>query len=129
MNPWLTTMQCMVAETHRSQMLKGLLDPCLLAVIGSKEAYGYEVVSRLTAAGLGDVAEGSIYPALTRLERSGLLQSERRPSDSGPPRKYYQLSPNGRTYLLAWRDEWASLARSVDSVLRSSTQHASKETA
>ncbi len=122
-------MQCMVAETQRSQMLKGLLDPCVLAVIGSREAYGYEIVARLAAAGLGDVAEGSVYPALTRLELSGMLISERRPSDSGPPRKYHHLTREGREYLDAWRAEWAALAQSVDSVLRASTPGAAKETA
>lgn len=110
-------------------MLKGLLDPCLLAVIGSREAYGYEIVARLANAGLGDVAEGSVYPALTRLERAGMLVSERRPSDSGPPRKYYHLSRAGLEFLHAWRSEWEMLSRSVDSVLRTSIPRSAKETA
>ena len=114
-------MHCMVAETQRTQMLKGLLDPCLLAVIGTREAYGYEIASRLDSAGLGDVAEGSVYPALSRLERTRLIVSERRPSESGPARKYYQLTSDGRAYLETWRAAWAALAASVDAVLGTRT--------
>jgi PadR family transcriptional regulator, regulatory protein PadR len=113
----------MVAEVQRTQMLKGLLDPCLLAVIGSREAYGYEIAARLEEAGLGAVAEGTVYPALARLERAGLIQSERRGSASGPPRKYYHVSPEGRAYLDSWRAEWAVLASSVDSVLGTRAGH------
>ena len=125
-----TIMHCMISrEPQRSQMLKGILDPCLLAVIAEHEAYGYEIVARLEAAGLGDVAEGTVYPALTRLERGGLLKSERRESASGPPRKYYQLTPSGRRQLDAWREEWAALAASVDSVLGGSAFQRAKESA
>jgi PadR family transcriptional regulator PadR len=124
-------MHCMVAsESQRTQMLKGILDPCLLAVVEGGEAYGYEIVTRLETAGLGEVAQGSVYPALTRLERAGLLRSERRPSESGPDRKYYRLSGLGKEYLDGWRDEWASLAASVDSVLGTrATAPGAKETA
>ncbi len=123
-------MHCMIAkEPQRSQMLKGILDPCLLAVIAEREAYGYEIVTRLERAGLGDVAEGTVYPALTRLERGGLLESERRESESGPRRKYYQLTPTGREQLVAWREEWTSLAASVDSVLGGTSFQRAKETA
>lgn len=113
----------------RSQMLKGLLDPCLLAVIGSGEAYGYEIVSRLERAGLAEVAEGSVYPALARLERMDLLDSERRVSDSGPPRKYYRLNALGTAYLDAWQVEWVKLADAIDSVLGTSPVQPRKETA
>lgn len=98
-------------------MLKGLLDPCLLAVIDGAETYGYEILSRLSQAGLADVAEGSVYPALTRLERAGYLQSRGQPGTDGPPRKYYALTPLGLASLEAWREEWANLAASISSVL------------
>lgn len=110
-------MHCMVVEPRRSQMLKGLLDPCILAVIAAEEAYGYEIVRRLNVAGLGDVADGSAYPALARLERRGLLASRRVESDSGPPRKYYRLTPSGRATLEDWTREWRKLAAAVSNVL------------
>jgi len=110
-------MQCMVVESRRSQMLKGLLDPCILAVIATEEAYGYEIVRRLTVAGLGDVAEGSAYPALARLERGGLLASRRVESESGPPRKYYHLTRAGRETLDRWTLDWHELAGAVSTVL------------
>lgn len=117
-----------VAEPQRTQMLKGLLDPCLLAVIEQRETYGYEILARLTEAGLGDVAEGSVYPALMRLERAGLIESWRVPSESGPPRKYYRLSPLGVEVLVSWRGEWFALSDSVTRVLGGQPQHR-KETA
>lgn len=101
-------------------MLKGLLDPCILAVIATEEAYAYEIVRRLTAAGLGDVAEGSAYPALARLERAGLLASRRVESESGPPRKYYHLTRAGREILEHWTRDWQKLAVAVSTVLGAS---------
>jgi len=110
-------MQCMVVDSRRSQMLKGLLDPCIMAVIAAEEAYGYEIVRRLTQAGLGDVAEGSVYPALARLERAGFLRARRVESDAGPPRKYYGLTKAGQVALDGWRHEWQRLSESVAAVL------------
>ncbi len=98
-------------------MLKGLLDPCLLAVTAGRPVYGYEIVKCLSEVGLADVAEGSVYPALMRLERSGLLQAERIESTEGPPRKYYRPTKLGLLQLEEWREEWADLACSVNSVL------------
>lgn len=107
-------------------MLKGLLDPCLLAVIAVQDAYGYEVVRRLGDAGLADVADGSIYPALTRLERAGLVQAKRVPSPSGPPRKYFQLTSAGLAHLEAWREEWEALQKAVTAVF-AKTRRSEKE--
>src|SRR5213080_35891 len=93
---------------RRSQLLRGVLDLCLLAVMQEGPAYGYEMTKRLRARGLSIVGEGSIYPLLGRLEREGLVETYRAASDSGPPRKYYSASPSGRRALTegvrAWRD-------------------------
>jgi len=114
--------------TQRSQMLKGLIDPCLLAVIEADDAYGYEIVRRLEIAGLGDVATGSVYPALARLEQAGLLQSRREESGTGPPRKYYSTTVLGRAHLEAWRQEWLRLTSSVTRVLTNvPPQHQAEE--
>lgn len=98
-------------------MLKGLLDPCLLAITADRPAYGYEIVKRLSEAGLADVAAGSVYPALARLERAGLLCAEHTESADGPPRKYYAPTLIGRRQLEAWRAGWLDLSRSVNQVL------------
>ena len=90
-------MQCMVASgVRRAQLLRGVLDLSLLAVMSEGPAYGYEMTKRLGERGLSIVGEGSIYPLLGRLERDGLVDTHRAASNGGPPRKYYRLSPLGR---------------------------------
>lgn len=103
--------------SRQSQLLKGVLDACLLAVIAEEPAYGYEMTKRLTERGLGTVADGSIYPLLGRLERDGLVESYREASNGGPPRKYYRVTTAGETALSLWRDEWQATSAAVDAVL------------
>ena len=99
---WGSTLWCMGdAEGRRSQLLRGVLDLCLLAVMDEGPAYGYEMTKRLRARGLSIVGEGSIYPVLGRLERDGLVETRRAASNGGPPRKYYSLSPDGERALEA----------------------------
>jgi PadR family transcriptional regulator PadR len=100
-----------------SQLLRGVLDVCLLAVLVDEPAYGYEMTKRLTARGLEVVGEGSIYPALGRLERSRLVEPFLQPSDGGPPRKYYRVTPVGCMALETWRKEWREMRASIDAVL------------
>lgn len=102
---------------RRSQLLRGVLDLCLLTVMGDGPAYGYEMTKRLGARGLSIVGEGSIYPLLGRLERDGLVDTHRAASDGGPPRKYYQLSAQGRRALASGICEWEATRDAVDAVL------------
>jgi PadR family transcriptional regulator, regulatory protein PadR len=99
-------------------MLKGVLTLLLLQLIGEQEDYGYSVVVRLRAEGFTDLAEGTVYPALSRLESNGLLSSRLEKSTSGPARKYYALTPEGRaaltTSLAAWNRLVGSVARVID---------------
>ncbi len=104
-------------STRRSQLLRGALDLCLLAVIHEEPAYGYEMTKRLSARGLSIVGEGSIYPLLGRLEREGLVETYRAVSDGGPPRKYYCTSHKGRRALEDGLAEWRSVRDAVDGVL------------
>lgn len=97
--------------------IRGVLEPCLLALVGGGEAYGYELAGRLEAAGLGRVKGGSLYPALTRLEKQGLLSSDWRAGDGGPGRKYYALTSNGRAELDAQAKGWAVFAARVSNVM------------
>jgi PadR family transcriptional regulator, regulatory protein PadR len=111
-------MRCMVAEeVRRSQLLRGVLDLCLLAVMEEGPTYGYEMTKRLRARGLSIVGEGSIYPLLARLEREGLVETYRAASDGGPPRKYYRPSSQGRRALAAGVAEWRAARDALDAVL------------
>ena len=102
---------------RRSELLRGVLDLCLLAVIEEGPAYGYEMTKRLRARGLSIVGEGSIYPLLGRLEREGLVETYRAASDGGPPRKYYRPSRDGRQALAAGVSEWRAARDAVDALL------------
>jgi len=106
-----------VDEGRRTQLLRGVLDLCLLAVMQEGPAYGYEMTKRLRARGLSIVAEGSIYPLLGRLEREGLVETYRAASNGGPPRKYYRASAQGQVILAAGVSEWRAARDAVDAVL------------
>lgn len=101
----------------QSQLLKGVLDMAVLAVLASGDGYGYDVVRRLRAAGLVDVAEASVYGTLRRLFSDGALNSYVVPSDEGPHRKYYGLTDNGRTQLSALSATWAGFTAAIDSLV------------
>src|SRR5437867_12871951 len=107
----------MAAAERHTQMLRGVLALCLLAVMDEGPAYGYEMTKRLRARGLSIVGEGSIYPLLGRLEREGLVETHRAASDGGPPRKYYRPSREGRRTLAAGVSEWRAVRDAVDAVL------------
>ncbi len=96
------------------QMLKGILSLLLLALLTEREDYGYSLVERLRAGGLGDVAEGTVYPALARLERSGLVATYLVASDRGPARKYYRTSQAGLDELGARLDAWRQLSQVIE---------------
>ena len=89
----------------------------LLHLLAEQESYGYEVVQRLHALGLTDVAAGTVYPALARLERERHLRSHLVPSDEGPARKYYLLTPAGHAALTAGTAQWEALAALVSTRL------------
>jgi PadR family transcriptional regulator len=103
-------------DGRQSQLLRGVLDLCLLAVITDEPAYGYEMTKRLRARGLSIVGEGSIYPLLGRLERDGLVETYRAASNGGPPRKYYRASAAGQRVLADGLAEWRAARDSVDAV-------------
>ncbi len=100
-----------------TQLLKGALDLVVLAVVEEEDGYGYDVVRQLRAAGFDDVGDASVYGTLRRLYSAGLLASYVVPSESGPHRKYYGITPQGRAELRRQRGEWAHFARAVDHVL------------
>lgn len=107
----------MTSTPHDPQMLKGILPVLVIALLTERESYGYELVTRLHEAGLEDIAAGTVYPVLTRLERDGLISSRLVASSSGPARKYYLPTDAGATHLEQAADGWRELARTVESVL------------
>ena len=102
----------------RSQLLKGILDGCVLAIIEREEVYGYELSQKLQHFGLKDISEGTIYPVLLRLQKSKWVVGTMRPSDSGPNRKYYSLTAEGKENLELIRSEWESLSSPITKILR-----------
>ena len=103
--------------SHDAQMLKGVLSLLLLRLVGDHDDYGYALVVRLREAGFRELAEGTVYPALTRLESAGLLDSHLVRSTSGPARKYYTLTAAGESEAARALDSWTLLTATVDHVL------------
>ena len=102
----------------QTQMMKGILDGCLLAIIKGKECYGYEMAERLSEYGFGTISEGTIYPLLLRMQREGLVTSVRRDSIAGPKRKYYSLTDDGQKALNDFLNRWNQLEKSVNAVIK-----------
>ena len=101
-----------------SQMLKGILQGSVLAIIGQKETYGYEIVMHLKQVGFSDLSESTLYPLLLRLEQQGKVTVERRPSPKGPSRKYYVVTEEGRQALLEFRQDWSQLCQLVEKIFK-----------
>lgn len=89
----------------------------MLGALTRGESYGYEIGQRLEEAGLGAIAGGTLYPALLRLERLGLVAAEWRPGEGGPSRKYYRLSDEGTATLKAATAEWAVFVGNVNAIM------------
>ncbi|MEP7766243.1 PadR family transcriptional regulator, partial [Sanguibacter sp. 26GB23] len=102
--------------TRDPQLLKGILPTLILAALGRQETYGYELVTRLRDAGLADIAPGTVYPVLTRLERDGSLEAHLVASPSGPARKYYRPTAAGLTRLADGTSAWNALADIVQTM-------------
>ncbi|MFD9733690.1 PadR family transcriptional regulator [Umezawaea sp. NPDC059074] len=100
-----------------SQLLKGVLDLAVLAVLRSEDGYGYDVLRRLRAGGLDEVGDASVYGTLRRLYNAGLLTSYVVPSEEGPHRKYYSLNEPGRQRLAESGRTWRSFAHTLDDLL------------
>lgn len=99
-------------DNLKSQMRKGMLEFCVLLLLKRGPAYASEMISGLKEARL-IVVEGTLYPLLTRLKNDGLLSYEWQESTSGPPRKYYSLTPVGRQFLDQLTDAWNEISSSV----------------
>jgi PadR family transcriptional regulator, regulatory protein PadR len=100
-----------------TQLLKGVLDLAVLAVLAEEDGYGYDVVRRLRAAGLEEVGDASVYGTLRRLFLAGRLTSYVVPSEEGPHRKYYGLNASGRAFLKDATEQWMSFTQAMAALL------------
>lgn len=108
-------------DNLKSQMRKGMLEFCVLLLLKQGDAYASEMISRLKEAHL-IVMEGTLYPLLTRLKNDGLLGYRWEESPSGPPRKYYSITPAGEQFLVQLQQSWDEIAHSVNHLQSSSTE-------
>lgn len=106
-----------------TEMLKGVLEGCVLEIISREETYGYEITRRLNALGFEDVVEGTVYTILVRLEKKCLVDTQKKPSEMGPPRKFYSLNERGRTQLEAFWSKWEFVSAKINE-LKGSKSHA-----
>ncbi|MBD1420917.1 PadR family transcriptional regulator [Sphingobacterium phlebotomi] len=107
----------MIAENTQTQMRKGILEYCILSIISRGEIYASDIIGELKKAQLL-VVEGTLYPLLTRLKNNGLLSYTWKESSSGPPRKYYQITDEGRAVLSRLDVTWKELVFAVETSLQ-----------
>lgn len=96
-----------------TEMLKGVLEGCVLEIINSGETYGYEITRKLNSLGFADVVDGTVYTILVRLEKNQLVNIEKKPSDMGPPRKFFVLNDAGRKELQRFWDKWEFVSSKI----------------
>lgn len=101
----------------QSQLLKGVLEGCVLLILAEEEVYGYEMVQKLKAYGFEDMTGGTIYPLLQKLEKNGVLTSNMRPSADGPDRKYYTLTTEGAESGKQFIEQWQQLTDNVEKII------------
>lgn len=107
----------MKVENTKAQMRKGVLEYCILSLLSAEEMYPSDVIDKLKDAKL-IVVEGTLYPLLTRLKDAGYLAYRWEESRSGPPRKYFKLTPVGRKFLKELDDTWDELLQAVKKATR-----------
>ena len=97
-----------------TEMLKGTLEGIVLALLAGRSAYGYEITAWLREQGFSDIAEGTVYALLVRVEQRGLVDVEKVPSEKGPPRKVYSLNARGRAHLEEFWRTWSFLSQRLE---------------
>jgi PadR family transcriptional regulator PadR len=100
-------------ENTKAQMRKGILEYCILSVLSRDSCYASDIIKELKEAKV-IVVEGTLYPLLTRQKNAGLLSYRWEESQQGPPRKYYELTPEGKEYLADLDRSWEELVESVN---------------
>ncbi len=104
-----------------TELLKGTLEGIVLAILALQPAYGYEITARLRDQGFTDIADGTVYAVLIRIEQRGLVDVMKTPSEKGPPRKVYSLNDRGREYLDEFWQTWGFLSGQLDQLRQGGT--------
>ncbi|MDQ0970545.1 PadR family transcriptional regulator PadR [Neobacillus niacini] len=97
-----------------TEMLKGVLEGCVLEIISRGETYGYEITQQLRELGFTDVVEGTVYTITMRLEKNNLVEIEKKPSTMGPPRKFYTLNAAGQEHLEVFWKKWDFISSKIN---------------
>lgn len=105
-----------------TEMLKGILEGCVLEIINRNDTYGYEITRQLNSLGFTDVVEGTVYTILVRLEKNKLVNTRKKPSELGPPRKFYSLNDAGRKELCAFWEKWMFVSSKINE-LKENSKH------
>lgn len=105
-----------------SQLLRGVLEGCVLAIIKRGETYGYEIIAKLEASGFNNIQEGTLYPVLTRLEKKGLITCRKAKSPFGPIRKYYSISEEGSVYYESFVENFEKLVKAANIAIKGGNQ-------
>lgn len=100
-----------------TQLLKGILEGCVLAIIARGETYGYEILSLLGENGFCDLGEGTLYPLLTRLNKNEYIFCRKAKSPLGPIRKYYTITPKGEEYLQQFKESYRIINQNAMNIL------------
>ena len=100
-----------------TQLLKGILEGCVLAIIARGETYGYEILSLLGENGFSDLGEGTLYPLLTRLDKNEYIFCRKAKSPLGPIRKYYTITPKGEEYLQQFKESYRIINQNATKIL------------
>ncbi|AYF96846.1 PadR family transcriptional regulator [Protaetiibacter intestinalis] len=107
----------MIATDHATQLRRGVVEACILGLLARESMYGWQLAERLIADGAIIGSIGTLYPVLSRLRERGLVTSYEVASESGPPRRYYELTTAGAAALHRFRDDWTSFAASVTQII------------
>ncbi|MCI1946253.1 PadR family transcriptional regulator [Clostridium luticellarii] len=101
----------------QTQLLKGVLEGCVLLIVLENQVYGYEMIQLLKKHGFKEIVAGTVYPLLQKLEKQGYLSSTIKPSPEGPDRRYYYITPEGKAHCRDFIEQWEDLASKVDNLI------------
>lgn len=109
---------------NNPQLLKGVLDGCVLELISREEIYGYDLIKGLQNTGFSDIKGGTVYPLLQKLEKNQLISGKSKPSPEGPNRKYFTITKEGLEELEQFKVQWKNLTTTVSNVFKEETEDA-----
>lgn len=102
---------------RNSQLLKGVLDGCVLEIISHHEIYGYDLIKALQEMGFNEIKGGTVYPLLQKLEKNKLIDGKTKPSPDGPNRKYFTITEDGKNELKDFKVQWKNLVGTVERIM------------